>query len=202
MTRGPLLSLLVVGVLGAARATPAPLGDPPLAGTAAGDLAASYRLPPLRETRDPQPAAQVAASEVGTRARALGLTAASATHAWTGADATLRSARERLLVPAPKTMRVFTGTTASQLNAVLADRSTTAVRVTAPQLRIDVPVTIRRSDLWLDLGATELRADTEAPPFLLKLIDASRVTVSGGMFASGRHAVLVDRGRDATLTGM
>ena len=111
----------------------------------------------------------------------------------------MQAARDRLAERSPAAVHTFSGTTASRLNTVLADRSITAVRVTTPVLRVDVPVTIRRSNLRLDLGATELRPAGDAPRFLLRIVDSSQVTVAGGAFSQGRWGVLVDRGSDVTL---
>ena len=144
--------LILIALLGAACASAAPdFGDAPPMGPAARDLAAAHRLPPWRESRDPVLAAQLSGLQVGVRARALGLTPDSATRVWVESSATLRAARERLSVPLPASVHTFSGTTASRLNAVLADRSITAVRVTTPVLRVDVPVTIGRSNLRLEL---------------------------------------------------
>ncbi len=168
-------------------------------GPAARDLQATHRLPPWHETRDPVLAAPLGALQVGARARALGLSPDSATRAWAESSTTLQAARDRLAERSPAAVHTFSGTTASRLNTVLADRSITAVRVTTPVLRVDVPVTIRRSNLRLDLGATELRPAGDAPRFLLRIVDSSQVTVAGGAFSQGRWGVLVDRGSDVTL---
>jgi len=200
MRRLALPHLFAVALLGATCAWAAPdFGEAPPLGAAARNLATTHRLPPWRESRDPVLAAQLGTLQVGARARALGLTPDSATRAWTEASATLQAARERLAAPPPASVHTFSGTTASRLNAVLADRSITAVRVTTPVLRVDVPVTIRRSNLRLELGATELRPVGDAPRFLLRIVDASQVTVAGGAFSAGRWGVLVDRGSDVTL---
>jgi len=193
------LSCLLVAALLVGAAAAADLGEAPRLGASPRDVATAHRLPPLREGRDPVLAAELGALQVGARARALGLTPGSASHAWSDANATLQGARTRLAAPPPRTVHTFAGTTASRLNAVLADRSIGAVRVTAPVLRIDVPLTIERSDLRLDLGGTELRSLDDGPRFLVRVAGASRVALTGGVFAAGRWGVLVERARDVTL---
>jgi hypothetical protein len=198
--RGLLLSLLLAGLChDAARAEN--LGQPPMLGAAARDPRSSFQLPPLRDAAGSDVRRQLDAMQVGRRARQLGLTAASALEGWRSADATLAAARSRLVAAAPAQLRSFSGTRASQLNALLRDPAVTAVRVVGPRLEVDEPVLLRRATLWLDLGSAELRAVPNGPRFLVRVESAANVTLLGGAFVGGEWGVLVDRARDATLRG-
>lgn len=200
MPRPSFIRPLLLGTLLAFELHGQTLGDPPPLGASSRDLAASFHLPPL-----PQPAGEVRAQldrlQVGRRAKELGIDGSSALRAWHAADSTLRSARARLLEPGPANVRRFTGTRASQLNAVLRDPAVTAVRVEAPALTMDVPVLLARPDLRLELGATRLEAVPGGPRFLLRIENAARATVTGGRFTGGTWAVLVRGGADVTLDG-
>ena len=186
----------------AAHADPGgPLGLPPDLGQAVADLPARHRLPPLRDGVDSPLAARLDRLQMGRRARLLQLTSASAMTAWHEADVALDQARSRLDAPFPATVRSFTGRRASQLNALLKDRSVSAVRVLGPRLEVDEPVLLRRDRVWLDLGRTELHASGPGPRFLFRVEGAEGVTIDGGTFVDGQWGVLVHRGRDVTLRG-
>ena len=177
------------------------LGQPPEPGAAARDVTASFRLPPLRDQPGSDLAAQLGGLQVGERARELALEGSSARDAWTAADATLRAARARLEAVAPGGLRVFTGTRASELNALLRDPAVRAVKVSSATLEVDEPVRLQREKFWLDLGGAELRAAGGSPRFLLRVEHAAGALVSGGAFVGGQWGVLVDGSRDVTLRG-
>ena len=195
----PVVTLAVTSLVQIASAED--LGRAPELGVAARELSTDYKLPPLRDQRDGEPAKQVGKLQVGTRARELGLNARSAPDAWTAADGTLQAARARLSATAPAGLRDFAGKRASELNALLRDPAIPGVKVSSPTLEADEPVLLRRSKFWLDLGSTELSAAHGGPRFLLRVENASEVTVSGGAFVGGQWGVLVDNGRDVTLRG-
>ena len=98
-------------------------------------------------------------------------------------------------------MTRFSGTRVSELNALLADASVRAVRVTSPRLSVDTTLRIARPGLWLDLGITALTAGPRGPLFLLRLEGADGATVSGGVFRGGQWGALVHASRNVTLRG-
>ena len=200
----PTRFLLAVLLAAAAVTSNAPaqnLGLPPASGTGARDLAASFKLPPLRFQPGSDLAAQLGKLQVGQRARALRLDERSAYNAWVAADGLLQAARVRSDAAAPAAIQVFTGTRASELNVLLRDPAVRAVKSSSPALVVDEAVLLRREDFWLDLGATELRAAADGPRFLLRVENSSGVVVSGGAFVGGQWGVLVNRSRDVTLRG-
>ena len=201
MTGRVLLATLLASVCLARQARPQNFGLPPASGTGARDLAASYKLPPPRDGPGSGLAAQLDKLQVGQRARALRLDGRSAYNAWVAADGLLAAARARSDAAAPAAMQVFTGTRASELNAVLRDPAVRAVKLSSLALVVDEAVVLRREGFWLDLGTTELRAAKDGPRFLLRVENSSGVVVSGGAFVGGQWGVLVDRSRDVTLRG-
>ena len=199
MLRRALL-LCSIGLLAFDRAGAAqPFGDAPVFGAGARDLAASYPLPQLHDAPGGDIASMVGRSQVGKRARRLGLDAGSAFSAWRAADASLVDAEARLQATAPAVQRRFTGRRASELNAVLRDPAVSSVRVESKRLDVDEPVLVRRSHLWLDLGQAELRAAPGGPRFLVRIENASDVTLVGGRFVQGRWGALVSRSQAVTL---
>ncbi len=181
------------------------LGEPPSLGTAARDVLATFKLPPLRDRFDlGSEAGQLAEFkqlQVGRRARSMKLTMQSAERAWANSDETLNRARSRLHRAAPPNPRLFSGRRASEINALLRDPRVHAVKVTSARLLVDEAVTIRRAGLHLDLGQTELRAAANGPRFLIRIQNATSATVVGGAFMEGGWAVLVTGGRDVALSG-
>jgi parallel beta-helix repeat protein len=137
--------------------------------------------------------------QVGKRARALGLGPRSAQEAWARADASIVAARSRLAAVAPPGGVRFSGSRASELNAVLRDPARRVVKVGSPRLLIDEPIQVRRPGTWLDLGTAELQSAAGGPRFVLRVEGANGSTVSGGTFAGGRWAALVHAARDVTL---
>ena len=192
----PLLFLALVRIAPAQE-----LGRAPDLGTDARDLSVAFKLPPLRDQPGSELAKQLDGLQVGKRARALKLGAHSAYEAWLTADDTLRAARTRVGHAAPVDLRVFTGTRASELNALLQEPGVRGVRVASARLDVDVPVRLRRAGCWLDLGSTELRARGEIAGFLLRVEDAPGAVVRGGAFVAGDWGVLVSNSRDVTLVG-
>lgn len=177
------------------------IGRPPELGTAARDVAADFRLPPLHDGPGSDLAARFSELQVGKRARELKLNARSACEAWMAADATLQSARMRLSATPPAGARSFDGMRASELNILLRDPAVQAVKVRSPHLEMDEPVLLRRAKFWLDLGTTELRAAEGGPRFLLRVENTSEVTVSGGTFMGGQWGMLVDGSQDVIIQG-
>ena len=195
----PALLLALTGFAQSARTDD--LGQPPEPGTAARDVGTSFKLPPLRDQPGSELAAQLGGLQVGARARELKLDGNSARDAWTATDGTLRAARARLEAVAPAGLRIFAGTRASELNALLRDPAVRAVQVSSATLEVDEPVRLHREKFWLDLGGAELRAAGSDPRFLLRVEHAAGVLVNGGAFVGGQWGVLVDGSRDVTLRG-
>ncbi len=176
-------------------------GRAPDLGTDARDISASFKLPPLRNQPESEPAKQLAGLQVGKRAKELKLDARSARDAWYAADDILRAARARESAAAPDGLRVFNGARASELNVLLRDPAVRGVKVASARLEVDESILLRRAKFWLDLGYTELRAAKDGPRFLLRVENTSEVVVRGGAFVGGDWGALVDDSRDVTFVG-
>ena len=195
----PLWAAAIVLAIAGAGAHAEDLGRAPDLGAGARDLAASFRLPELRDGDNGPLMRQVSHLQVGKRARALGLSGRSAHEAWIRADVLLAGARLRLDAEQPRGAVLFSGTRASELNVVLRDSVNRVVKVASSRLLIDEAIQVRRPGTWLDLGAAELQGVLSGPRFQLRIVGAHGATVSGGAFADGRWAVLVHGARDVTL---
>ena len=137
--------------------------------------------------------AAAARLQMGVRAGQLGLTTHSAIDAWTGARTLLGSLSQAApSVPATSAASsLFNGSSASALNAFLAS-STSYVRVTSVSISVDQPIDLIRDGVTLDLGATQLLA-TVSLPYMVRVINARNVMVSGGRFMQGSSAILVTK---------
>lgn len=96
---------------------------------------------------------------------------------------------------------MFSGTPASQLNALLRDPSVTAVKVSAPRLDVEEPIRISKPNLRLDLGTAELMAPANGARFLVRVERASGAVLDGGAFVGGQWGALVNEAADVTLRG-
>lgn len=167
-----------------------PYGTPPRLSVNSIDIFSAFNLPPVPDNAGTSLALSVDALQVGRRAAALSLSGTSATAAWQNAQNLLnqRAARPARL-PTGKTV-VFSGATASLLNQVIAGSEVARIQVNSETLSIDQPIEIKRSGLTLDLGPAKLAADNPQP-YMLRIENATNVTVTGGDFVSGDSAVLV-----------
>lgn len=162
-------------------------------------VATEFRLPPLRDRPTDTLRAQLSGLQVMERATQLGVSAASSTEAWQSAQGRWKAAMQP--VPAPVHVVVFSGSSASALNALLRQATVAAVSVSSAVLQLDVPIEIARAGVVLDLGSAHLQP-TAAMPYLLRIEGAQGVTVQGGVLSGGRTGVLVSRSRDVALRGM
>ncbi len=175
------------------------LGAPPVPGIGLTDITSAFRLPPLPDAAGSPLQLAVAALQVGIRARELGLTSQSANDAWRQA--------QKLLTPRmpPNSVRsanvvAFGGTTASALNQLLAKPGVSSVQVTSVSLSIDQPLEIRRSDLVLDLGTAQITA-ANPQAYMVRIENASSITILHGSFVSGNSAILVNQSNTVTIDG-
>jgi hypothetical protein len=166
----PLLAVLIAQSL------------PPQGRLGAIDVYTAFKLPPLKEEAL---SAATGPLRMAQRARALGLEATAAIGAWQTAEKMLSQSK----APVKRPMTVFSGTQASALNRTL--ERNLSVRVSAAALEMDEPIRIRRDGVQLELGAAELRG-SQALPYLLRVERARNVTVTGGDFAAGDSAILVN----------
>jgi hypothetical protein len=135
--------------------------------------------------------------QIGIRAQALGVTHQSALDAWVVAQVLLASP---IAASATSISNVtFNGNTASSLNQLLASVQNAYVRVTSTSL--DQPIQGFRPGVTLDLGSVSL---TPANPqaYMVRIVSASGVTVTGGIFTAGNSAVLVSNSNNVVVNGM
>ena len=175
------------------------LGAPPVPGVGLTDITAAFRLPPLPDSAGSPLQLSVAALQVGSRAKTLGLTDQSANEAWRQA--------QKLLTPRmpagpllPANVVVFTGATASALNQLLLKPGVSSVQVTSSSLSIDEPLEIQRSSLVLDLGNAQITA-ANPQPYMVRIENASSITLLHGNFVSGNSAILVNQSNTVTVSG-
>jgi parallel beta-helix repeat protein len=167
-------------------------GESPAATIGFVDVHKAYRLPPLKDS--PGAPLNVAGLplQVTRRAASLGLSANSAADAWQKAAALLslsphfadeKFSRDRLVAALP----------ASALNRVLADSAVTRVRVRATNLWLDEPIDITGSGVTLDLTSVNLAPAATDPklPWLIRVRNASNVTIRGGDFTGASSAILI-----------
>ena len=150
----------------------------------------AFSLPALPDAAGSTLATTVAGLQVGTRANALGLSDTSATTAWQAAQ-TLLSERQSIPVAALAGKQVvFSGSTASALNQIVANAAVSGIHVTSPTLSVDQPIEIQRADLALNLGSTQI-VGGNPQSYMLRVENTSNVTVTGGSFVSGDSAILI-----------
>jgi parallel beta-helix repeat protein len=204
--RGP--ALFVSALLLAVAAMPqivstqpaASLGDPPSITAGAEDIFTKYRLPPLKDHgTDPLWIAS-RNLQVLRRAHRLGLHAKSATQAWRAADVLLSDALIAEKVAAPAADVVFAGTRASELNDLLA-RTSGSVRVSSPELLVDVPILLSGKGTSLDLGHAVLSMP-QGGPYMIRVENSADVRLCGGVLVAGEWGVLISNSRDVTVSGI
>jgi parallel beta-helix repeat protein len=180
-------------------------GTAPQPSLDASDIYNAYQVP-LNDL--PGGIATDAASklQVGERARTLGLTGLSPLEAWKAAPVLLM--RPIADPAAPPAVTVFSGTTASALNAAIVNSASLSLRVASAAVSIDQPILVTREGFTLDLGSAQLTG-ANAQPYMLRIDSARNITVTGGSFTKGNSAILVsksgnvvvDHTRIAGLTG-
>jgi parallel beta-helix repeat protein len=162
------------------------------------DVYAAFKLPAPQDAQGSALAIALAALQVGNRAKALGLSSASATNAWQTVQTILD---EQLSTPAKQRGRklvVFSGTSASALNQIIANAKTGRIRIVSPALTVDQPIEIQRGDLTLDLGTAQITS-ANSQSYMLRVENTANVSVQGGNFASGDSAILVNTSREVDI---
>jgi hypothetical protein len=163
--------------------------NPPQPNLNATDIYTAFRLPALKD--DPSgPLADVATTvQVAIRAQLLSLDGQSPIDSWTTAQSTLTQAGQLEHEPKLPTTQ-FTAATASALNQLLADPSVARIRIAVPTLTIDQPILIQRDNLTLDFASTRL-TPSSSDPYLIRIQEATNVTIENARITSGNSAVLV-----------
>lgn len=170
--------------------------SPPLT-LSESDIYTAFGLPPLRDSPGTPAQTAAAATQVYKRAQALALTSHSAIDAWQAAETMLTvhdigSASTGLST-------TYSGSSASGLNQLLANPALGSIRVIGTALTIDQPIEIRRSRLSLDLGAAAI-SSASASVYMLRVENATDVSITGGNFVSGDSAILVNNSRQISVT--
>lgn len=167
----------------------------------ARDVYSEFKLPPLRDDAMAGKLPNPRKLQVLARAGLLGLDSHSATTAWREAETTYRNAEHLIGLAMPPAPVVFNGTLASDLNAVLGQQGVTAVTVVSPELELDTPISIARSDVSLDLGQARLHM-THGGPYMIRIEGSTDVHIRGGALASPAWGVLVSQSHAVTITHM
>jgi parallel beta-helix repeat protein len=175
------------------------LGAPPTPGIGPTDITAAFRLPPLPDATGSPLQLAVAALQVGSRAKTLGLTDQSASEAWRQVE-TLLTPRTPSDALVPANIVVFSGTTASALNQLIIKPGVSSIQVTSGSLSIDQPLEIQRSGLLLDLGSAQITS-ANPQPYMVRIDSASSITLLHGSFVSGNSAILVNQSNTVTVSG-
>ena len=136
--------------------------------------------------------------QIGIRAQALGVTHQSALDAWVMAQLLLASPIVASATPISNV--VFNGSTASSLNQLLASVQNAYVRVTSASLSLDQPIQGFRTGVTLDLGSVSL-SPANPQAYMVRIVSASNVTVTGGIFTAGNSAVLVSNSNNVVVKG-
>ena len=176
-----------------------PYGPPPRLSVNPIDIFSAFNLPPLPDSGDTALALSVDALQVGNRAAALSLSGTSATAAWQSVQNLLNQRASRSARPSSGKTVVFSGGTASLLNQVIAGSEVVVIQVNSEMLSIDQPIEIRRSGLTLDLGPAKLVA-ANPQLYMLRIENATNVTVTGGDFVSGDSAILVSASTEVAIS--
>jgi len=160
------------------------------AGIHATDVYAAFNLPAPPEIDE------FSALQVAKRAAVLGLTAQSPTDAWN--EAAKLGGRYPDVHVRPMNRVVFGGSTASALNQLLVRTDVSYVNVASLTIVVDQPVEIRRNGIVLDPGCAQLMAHNPQP-YMLRIENASGVTIMHGAFVSGDSAILVNTPEDGVV---
>ncbi len=166
------------------------------------DIFSAYQLPPLKNHPDDSLWQSVQGTQVMARAQSRKLAAFSASQAWRLSEVTFARAKaraEELPVGSP---RIFTGNRASALNAEIAQGGAASIKVSGPQLLVDVPLRIGNDHVNLDLGEVQLRADKSIGPYMVRVEGAHDVRIRGGVFVAGNYGVLVRQSKHVVLRGL
>ena len=108
------------------------------------DIFMQFRLPSYEDSLGTRVAEWVAPLRVVRRARLLGFTSPSVVAVWNGAAAMLRDATAESAVSGPPLASiVFSGSSASALNQVVAQSCVSLIKVVSPSLSIDTPIQIQ-----------------------------------------------------------
>lgn len=174
------------------------LGTAPPFTLSESDIYSSFALPALADNAGSPAQTAAAPTQVYERARALGLTGQSALNAWAAAQAMMSA-----YVPspaAPASWTPYSGSTASGLNQLLATSLGTAFQVTSAAMSVDQPIEIRRSGITLNLGSAAISGGAPGT-YMVRIENASNVSVTGGNFVSGDSAILVNNCQHCSVSG-
>lgn len=173
------------------------LGSSPPLTFSEADIYSVFGLPPLQDAAGTAAQSDAASTQVYKRAQTLGLTSQSALNAWQSAQIMIAVNSTGFVSAGAPTL--YSGTTASGLNQLLANPALSSIRVTASSLAIDQPIEIRRSEVSLDLGAAAI-SSASAAVYMLRVENATNVSISNGDFISGDSAILVNDSQHVSVT--
>lgn len=198
VSRGPRFSpricciaVAVAFVMITADADAQNLGSAPSSAVDVTPVYTAFKLPPLKDTAAGGLVSVLSTTQVGMRAKMLGLTGQSGVDAWSGVENVLGSR----VSSAPAAAVEFSGRTASELNALLSSGAT-AVAVTSSTLSVDQPILLQRDGVTLDLRRAVLTSNG-TQPYMLRVAHSRSARVVGGQLAGGNSGVLVE-GCDGT----
>ena len=153
------------------------------------DIYSTYRLPRLPESPAGPLGRYISKLPIFTRAQNLGLNSRSALRAWQSIDSVASLSRELDFSPSGEVE--FNGDKASALNRLLSQSSVKALRVTSKSISVDEPISIVRTDIRLDLSTAVIRSSSDLH-YLVRIENANRVDVHGGVFSGGDSAFLIN----------
>ncbi len=185
----------------ALRAQEPNIGTEPPASFGGRDIFTEYHLPPFKNQPSDRLWQQSHTLQVLDRAQALGLKPESATEAWREADGTYAEAARVAHAPSANRATPFSGTRASELNALLARAGTRAVLVTSKEIEVDAPIRLDKPHVSLDLGRAELHA-AGGSPYLIRIEGTEDVRLSGGLLTGVGWGVLVAHARQVAVLNM
>lgn len=151
-----------------------------------------------RRLRGPPVVEQARELQVTWRAARLGVGPGSALTSFV--DGGRRLARARAPAPDARPVTGFSGRTTSALDHFLEGRGPVRVAVLAPVLRLDAPILLGPGQR-LDLGATVVQAQKDAPAYAVRISRADGVRLTGGRFEGVRSGVLAADSRDVRIEG-
>ena len=178
-------------------------GAAPASGVNATDIYTAFRLSALQDASESALNTVVAGLQVGSRAVTLGLSRQSASDAWMGAQK-LYAAHGRLPAiadPRASVAVTFSGSTASALNELIAKPEVAQVEVVSTALSIDQPIEIQRSGFVLDLGTAQIMG-ANPQPYMVRIENATNITLRHGTFLSGDSAILVNVSSEINVSGV
>ena len=193
---------MLVTTLGVDPVSSAQTGKQPPASFGAQDIFSAYPLPPLKNHAQDALWQSVQGTQVMARAQSRRLGAFSASQAWRQSGVTFARAKALAEDTPGKAPLLFTGTRASELNAMIARPGTGSIKVAGPQLLMDVPLRIAKDHVNLDLGQVQMRMDKGAGPYMVRVEGTHEVSITGGVFTIGNCGVLVAHSKHVLLRGM